>query len=292
MRNYWWILVLIIFLGLIGAGVYWFWGRTSCSGDNCNTNNLLACNRPCSKNEQCETGYCYGGFCRQEKCFSNVDCQCVESNSELVQNSFVENFRDGIVDGWWQWNDGGNKENIYKIDEVYEQLALQSVGGTSQWSNVDTAPMLFFDTDKDFEMEVEFNFDPKVDFTHAGVGIYNKQNKEWVRASRAYDSHSLVNQSDVANTLYFMEKKNNEILKYDHANYVDTKVYLIMKKIGTLISYKYSRDGKQWSDLGKIDRPDMKGVVSLYLFSYTTNANPVTVFVKNIRFDILNQKNV
>lgn len=280
------IAAIVLLLGGGGFAIYWFFIKGPAGNGQ---SQLLPCAAACTQNEGCETGYCYNGLCRNADCPKKEDCACEDNGGNgggnFVSQSFNENFYDGKIDAFWKWNSGGKGESTYNVDGVKEELQLTAAGGTSQWTTDNSAPTMSFATDKDFEMEVIFNFDPKSDFQHAGIGIFDPQSDQWIRVSRSYDTHSLENQYDVANSLYVMEKKNNQIIKYRHVNFVNTKVYLRMTRAAGNVDFSYSRDGLEWSDLQTVQAEEWPQEIEVYLFAYSSNPNPVTVSFKNIQFN-------
>ena len=276
------VLAILLVVGA-GVGVYYLFFRQT------NTD-LLVCNQACSENNQCESNFCYQGFCRLENCPESDSCSCQISGDglKIVKQDFLENFYDGQIDDFWIWDDGDNGNNSYEVDNVREELVIKSVGGTSQWTNDNSAPRLYFDTDQNFTMEVEYEFDPRVDFQHAGIGIRDKKTGDWIRISRSYDTHSLEDPYDQPNSLYVMEKKSDEgVLKYNHVNFSDAKVYVRMKRVGGVVSFEYSRDGNSWYFLGEVRRDDFAQIVEVYLFDYSTNPNSdIAVTFRKIDFAV------
>ncbi|MFZ5392437.1 MAG: DUF1349 domain-containing protein [Patescibacteria group bacterium] len=272
----------IVLLVLLGVGIYYFWPRDS---KPVNTE-LLACNQVCTEGKNCQSGFCAEGVCREKNCSQEKDCQC--KTKPLVVGDFAENFFDGKIDDFWHWNNAEKSESSYDVDNIKEEMVITAAGDTSQWSASDTAPTMYFLSSDNFELEVEYDFDPRFDFQHAGIGVRDSQSGDWIRVSRSYDTHSLQNEYDQPNSLYLMERKEKTILKYDHVNFYDTKVYLRMKRNMGSISFEYSRDGKKWSNLGKAENANLNDEVEVYLFAYSTNPNPAKVAFKNIVYTIEN----
>jgi len=248
---------------------------------------LLVCNSACQNYEQCQSGFCSSdGFCRNKECPNEANCQC-NTNKTVTVKDFVENFRDGKIDDFWVWNDGGNTASSQSVDYIKEEMLLTAAGGTSQWTSDNSAPTLSFNTKNNFSLEVEFDFDPRFDFQHAGIGVMDKNSGDWIRISRCYDTHSLQNEYDQPNSLYLMEKQEKGVQKYNHVNFYDTKVYLRMKRMTGKITVEYSRDGNAWSTLGMAENENLADEVEVYLFVYSTNPNPVSVAFKNIVYNII-----
>lgn len=205
----------------------------------------------------------------------------------LVTGDFLENFRDGEIDDFWLFSNGGSVESKYDIDYVREELSLAAAGGTSQWTSDDSAPLIYFFTEDNFSIEIEMNFDPRADYEHAGVGVLDEISGEWVRLSRAYDTHALEDELDIANSVYVMEKKDGEVLKYNHANFVDTKSFLRIDRQGDEFAFYYSQKGEDWIELDKRTRADFGDKVQIYLFVYSTNPNPIKAVFRQINFSVL-----
>jgi hypothetical protein len=211
------------------------------------------------------------------------------TKSIVVRSDFTENFRDGKIDEWWTWNNANNDQNLMNIDYVREELSIKAAPLSSQWTNDDTGPVLSFKTDKDFVLETEYVFDPRADFQHGGMGLIDTNSKEWIRISRSYDTHALQGQYDIANNLYVMEKRIGEgIIKYNHANYLDSLIYAKMQKKSNEVIFSYSRDGVKWEELDRVQKTDLSKEVEVYLFAYSTANVPVEVVFKNISFSVLN----
>lgn len=250
---------------------------------------LLACNQGCTDNSQCQSGHCFNGFCRNADCENSADCLClVESNDGIiVRQDFAEDFRDGEIDDFWQFDNHGKDANSYQVDYIKEQLVLTAMAGTSQWSSDDLAPTLYFLTDRNFEITVEMEFDPRSDFQHAGLGLINQATGEWARVSRSYDSHSLQDPQDQPNTVYVMEKKVGAVLKYKHDNYRDVRVFLRMTRENGSATFAYSRDQKEWTVLDQVDVTGYPDEVGIYLFAYSTNQTSIEAIYKYIDFQVL-----
>jgi|GEM_PF-2718048 len=205
----------------------------------------------------------------------------------VVTDDFLENFRDGEIDDFWLFANGGSVDSKYEIDYVREELTLTAAGSTSQWTSDDSAPLIYFPTEESFSVEVEMNFDPRADYEHAGVGVLDPSSGEWVRLSRAYDTHALEDELDIANSVYVMEKKNEEVLKYNHANFVDTKSFLRIDRQGDEFTFYYSQKGEDWIELDKRVRSDFGDKLQVYLFVYSTNPNPIKAVFRQIIFTVL-----
>ncbi|HPH78992.1 MAG TPA: DUF1349 domain-containing protein [bacterium] len=210
------------------------------------------------------------------------------TNTTIVRSDFTENFRDGKIDDWWEWNNANNDQNAMNVDYVKEELSMTAAASTSQWTSDDTAPTLGFLTDQDFLVEAKYIFDPRVDYQHGGVGLFDTNTKEWIRFSRSYDTHALQGQYDIANNLYVMEKRIGEgIIKYNHANFLDSVVYMRMQRKGNDVSFSYSRDGVKWEELDHVTKENLSKEVEVYLFAYSTASTPAKIVFKNISFSVL-----
>jgi len=242
--------IIFVLLGALGWGIwYWYQGQTKPDG-------------------------------------TNVINDQLNGAKVMVDRDFLENFRDGQIDDFWLFDNGGLVENKYDIDYVREELSLMAAGKTSQWSNDDSAPMIYFNTDKNFSLVVEMNFDPRADFEHAGIGVRNPDSGDWVRLSRAFDTHALESEFDIANSVYVMEKKDGEVLKYGHANFVDTKSFLRIDRAGDEFTCFYSHNGNDWEQLDQRVRTDFGQEVEVYLFVYSTNPNPIKAVFRQISFQV------
>jgi regulation of enolase protein 1 (concanavalin A-like superfamily) len=206
----------------------------------------------------------------------------------VVRSEFYENFRDGKIDDFWKWNDGGRTDNSIGVDYVKEELTINVGPNTSQWTSDNSAPVLSFLTDQDFQMTVNFIFSPKVDFQHAGIGLFDSNDNNWIRMSRAYDSHALETDLDLADSLYVMDNDDIEgVKKYKHVNYIDSKVYMRMTKEGEVVTFEYSRDGIKWEKLDEVEKPELSRETNVYLFGYSTEKVPTKVIFKEIQFSVL-----
>lgn len=205
-----------------------------------------------------------------------------------VKSDFYENFRDGKIDDFWKWNDGGRADNSIAVDYVKEELTINVGPNTSQWTNDNTAPVLSFLTDQDFQVTVSFVFSPKVDFQHAGIGLFDTSDQKWIRMSRAYDSHALETDLDLADSIYVMEKNDTDgVKKYNHVNYIDSKIYMRMTKKTNLVTFEYSRDGIKWEKLDEVKKDNLSKETEVYLFGYSTEKVPTKVIFKEIQFNVL-----
>ncbi|MBU0648253.1 DUF1349 domain-containing protein [Patescibacteria group bacterium] len=273
----------VILVGLVIVGGIYL-------GDKLKQENQFAvCGEVCTDDAGCGSGFCFEGICRNGECPNQEDCQCIaeDVDKRLVRKSFFENFYDGEIDDFWKWDDGGGEGGSFEIDEVYEELILTAEGQTSQWSALDNVPKIYFLTDRDFVMDVEYEFDPRVDFQHAGIGIIDPESGEWVRVSRSYDTHSLESPDDQPNSIYVMQKKDDQILKFNHENYRDVRVYVRMKKIDDEVVFEYSDDGKQWQVLDQVSVDGWSEEVKVYLFVYSTDINGIAARFLQWQFDVL-----
>lgn len=281
MRKYIFLIIGVLFLAGAGYLAYYFFFMPKDNG-------LLPCNEGCVTDGDCLTGFCSDGFCRNDQCPDEEDCQCGGGvvDDVLVRQDFSEDFRDGEIDDFWTFNNGGLEENQYAVDYIKEELVLTAAGGTSQWTNDNTAPVLSFLTDKDFSVIVELDFDPRVDFQHAGIGVLEPISGDWARVSRSYDSHSLENPSDQPNSVYVMKKGKEGLLKLNHDNYRDVRVYLKMTRLDQDIAYEYSQDGEEWTLLDEVSLNTSFDELSVYLFAYSTNKTSIDAIYKNIDFEV------
>lgn len=210
-----------------------------------------------------------------------------DGKPQIVRSDFYENFRDGELDSFWLWNDGGLSDNFYDVDYVKEELTLNAGARTSQWTSTDTAPVLSFLTDQDYQLTVSMIFSPKVDFQHAGIGLFDTSNNKWIRISRAYDSHALETDLDIADSVYVMERDDIDgVKKYKHVNFIDSKIYLRMTKDGEKVSFDYSRDGTSWSFLDQVERTGLSRETQPYIFVYSTEMVPVKTVIREIQFNL------
>jgi len=211
----------------------------------------------------------------------------VDTKPIIVRDDFYENFRDGELDKFWIWNDAGMSGNMMEIDDVREEMHLSADSQTSQWNNNDTAPILSFLTDKNFDLTVEYIFDPNVDFQHAGIGLIDTKDNNWIRASRAYDSHALETDLDIADSLYVMENTSDQgVIKHSHQNFIDSRVFLRMSKNGDNVIFDYSRDGIDWQNIDEVEKEDLSTEIEVYLFVYSTERVPVEATFRSIQFDV------
>lgn len=217
----------------------------------------------------------------------NIVTEDVVKKPVVVRSDFFENFRDGKIDDFWKWNDGGKTENSINVDYVKEELSINAGPNTSQWTSDNSAPVLSFLTDQNFQMTVNFVFSPKVDFQHAGIGLIDKNDNKWIRISRAYDSHALENDLDLADSLYVMENTVDGVRKYNHVNYIDSNIYMRMTKKGELVTFEYSRDGIKWEKLDEVMKTNLSRETEVYLFGYSTEKVPIKVIFKEIQFNVL-----
>ncbi len=205
----------------------------------------------------------------------------------IVRSDFYENFRDGEIDSFWKWDNKEMTGNEFVIDEVREEMTINADAQTSQWTNDDTAPTLSFLTDKDFDVIVEYIFDPSVDFQHAGIGLVDTNDNNWIRASRAYDSHALETDLDIADSMYVMEKTDADgVVKYIHQNFIDSRVFLRMTKEDDLVVFDYSRDGIDWQNIDQVQKENLSSETEVYLFVYSTERVPTKAVFRSIQFDV------
>ncbi len=163
------------------------------------------------------------------------------------------------------WQPGGSQANAYDLTMNPGALTLIAGSGTVQWENRDTAPLVAYPVEGNFEAQVKVVFSPVKDYQYAGIGIRSTQShNSWLRIARSADSH-VGGQS-----IYIIGDQQGRALRLSSSPYTDDTVWFKVERRGSLFTLSYSTNGNNWIALEKDFVFEMSVDTEIFLIVFST----------------------
>lgn len=173
-----------------------------------------------------------------------------------------------------EWNNlTGNRYTLLPQSNI---LSITAAPRTEQWegkSETNTAPMIVYPIQDDFEAQVKVIFQPASAKQVAGLGVRSSNNRyTWLRIAKDHIPQIILclNQEGTAGCA-------------NHVNYTLEVAHFKIKRSGTYFTLYFSEDGNSWTILQQDYEFEMPREVEIYLFTYSTNDESITAHFSDFR---------
>lgn len=165
------------------------------------------------------------------------------------------------------WQPGSSNVNSYDLAMEPGALTLIAGMGTDQWQNTDSAPLVIYPFEGDFDAQVRVMLSPSGNTAKvAGLGIRAPQNHNtWLRIVRAWVDDGL--------TVRAQANQQGNSARLNFVTYSGDTTYLRIERNGPLFTLSYSENGSNWIALVQDHVFEMPDDVEIYLITFSTASN-------------------
>jgi hypothetical protein len=164
------------------------------------------------------------------------------------------------------WQRGESYANTYDLTLYPGALALIAGPGTDQWQGRNSAPLILYPFEGNFETEVKVVLSPTEKYQMAGLGVRSAADKNtYLRITRLMDNpgQGILMQSSIQSTGF----------RGSFSPYLDDIVYFKIERRGSLFNFHYSSSGRYWVNLQKDYVFNMPTEVEIFLVVYSTTSS-------------------
>lgn len=166
------------------------------------------------------------------------------------------------------WQPDGSTANDYDLESYPAGLAIIAAPRTNQWGTLDTAPLITFPFQGDFEAQVKAVCHPVPFFQLCGLGVRSTQSHStWLRISK--DS------TDIGSSPIIWATANQQgvPIQLNRAPYADDTVYLKILRKQSLFNLLYSLNGNNWVTLQSDYLFEISDAIEVFLIVYSDFTN-------------------
>jgi regulation of enolase protein 1 (concanavalin A-like superfamily) len=154
----------------------------------------------------------------------------------------------GLLNAAFGWQAGGSTVNTYDLAAYANVLTLIAGGSTDQWAEVDSAPLIFYPLQGNFEAQVKVVFNPVWGHELAALGIRStRDHNTWLRLGGVYAVFTEGNGPEHHIVLDVDDQGIGG--KIRTSPYPANAVYLKIERKGSVFDFFYSEDGVNWTAL-------------------------------------------
>ena len=162
------------------------------------------------------------------------------------------------------WQPGGSSTNAYELASSSNAVTLIADGNTHQWAELDSEPVIFFQTEGNFETQVKVVFNPIWGHELAALGIRSTDNHNtWLRLGSVYAVFSEGSGPEQHIVLDIDDKGQGG--KIRTSPYAADMVYLRIERQGSVFAFYYSSNGNNWTVLQSGYIAEMPANVEIFL---------------------------
>lgn len=164
----------------------------------------------------------------------------------------------GLLNSVYGWQQGNSPDNAYALIGNNE-ITLISDGNVDQWDENESAPLILFPIERDYEAQVKVEFSERSGGEFSGFGVRSIQDhKTWIRIV------TIFNSDDGHMIALDVTKQGDSRKETSHSYYSDT-VYLKMQRRGQNFDFEYSAVGSNWITLEENYSMAMPSEVDIFL---------------------------
>ena len=168
----------------------------------------------------------------------------------------------GVLNPDLVWHQGGTRANAYSLSGDGSTLTLVAGPDTMNWGDAETAPMVLYDLDGDFDFVAQVRAASSsgevVPRTGFGFGVRSKSDPtRWLQLTRSQ--------------LLFATQNADATQHLNQIQYSEEAVHLRIERNGGRYALSYSRDGASWDALLTDSEFELPGGAELYLLAFAAD---------------------
>lgn len=178
----------------------------------------------------------------------------------------------------FKWRQGGSSANAYALGKGPIQIVAGSK--TDQWSKVDTAPLILYAINGDFQVQIRLYYSSKQSAEFAGLGVRSSTDAySWVRIGLVHGATA-----QERTVVVDIDDKGTSS-KIASVNYAKDEIFVKITRSGQDLTFYASPDGQSWTTI-KSYSLKMPELVEVYLTAFAWGNTGTSVWFEDYRVSL------